>query len=111
MYSSDFSYSDKTFLFKKLNFHDQREPLLLYNSTTNSYNVYLKDSNGYSYIGSKTIFRYKSNSLTFNNTLIPNSFSLNEDVLTYPIKDSFNPYGASNFKEALVGGFLGLLFD
>ena len=117
-----FSSNDDPLDLDKLNFQSEASSLVLYNGTTNSYNMYSNFGGDYSYKGSTTIFRNKSNFFTTlflgndsfveGNTLLVNNKSLllDEDV-SYMVRDSFNPNGASNFSEAVLGGVLGLLFD
>ena len=115
------SSQDQDFDLKKLNFETNVPTLFLYNRTTNSYDTYLNNDGNYTYSGSSTIFRNEPNFFTTlflgndsfieSNTLLLNrSLLLDEDV-SYRVRDSFNPNGASNFSEAVLGGVLGLLFD
>lgn len=121
LYFSSFSSNDKPFALEKLNVPTKTPKLVLYNRTTNSYDKYLNHNGSYSYSGSTTIFKNKSNfftalflgndSFTESNTLLLNrSLLLGEDV-SYRVRDSFNPNGASNFSEAVLGGVFGLLFN
>ncbi|MBZ9632189.1 hypothetical protein LB465_15510 [Salegentibacter sp. LM13S] len=112
---------DQPLSLKKLNFQRSTPSLVLYNSTTNLYDIYLDGNGSYSYSGSNIRFRHKSNflttlflgndSFTESNTLLPNSTLLLDEDDTYRVRDSFNPHGASNISEALIGGVLGLLFN
>ena len=122
IYSSGFSSYDQKFDLQKLNIEAKEPTLMLYNRTTNSYDTYLTKNDSYSYIGSNVIFKNKSNFFTTlflgddsfieGNSLLLNSSSLllDEDV-SYRVRDSFNPNGASNFSEAVLGGVFGLLFN
>ena len=95
--------------------------LVLYNRTTNSYDTYLSNNGCYSYSGSNTHFRNKSSfftnlflgnsSFSESNSLLPKSSLLLKEDGSYIVRDSFNPNGASNFSEAVLGGVLGLLFN
>lgn len=119
---SNFSSNDEQFGLRVWNVGKKEQPLLLYNRNTNSYDIYLNYNGNYSYSGSSTIFKNKSNFFTTlflgndsfleSNTLLMNNRSLllDEDV-SYMVRDSFNPNGASNFSEAILGGVLGLLFN
>lgn len=122
LHFSGISSQDQTFDFKNLNFHSDAPSLVLYNDTTNSYDTYLNYNGNYSYFGSSTIFRNKSNFLTnlflgndsfveSNSLLINNRFLLLDEDVSYMVRDSFNPNGASNFSEAVIGGVFGLLFN
>ena len=120
LYFSSFSSNDHPGL-EKLNVQEKVPSLVLYNRTTNYYDTYLSNNGSYSYSGSNTIYKNKSNFFTTlflgndsfieSNTLLLNrSLLLDEDV-SYQVRDSFNPNGASNFSEAVLGGVLGLLFN
>ena len=120
LYLSNFSSNDHLSI-EKLNVQTKAASLVLYSRPTNSYDTYL-DSNGvYSYSGSSTIFKNKSNFFTTlflgndsfieSNTLLLNKSLLLEEDVSYRVRDSFNPNGASNFSEAVLGGVLGLLFN
>ena len=116
------SYStDEPIGLEKLNVQEEMPSLVLYNRTTNSYDTYLSNNGIYSYSGSNTHFKNKSNfftnlflgnnSFSESNSLLPKSSLLLEEDGSYIVRDSFNPNGASNFSEAVLGGVLGLLFN
>jgi len=116
------SYSiDQPIGLEKLDVQEEMPSLVLYNRTTNSYDTYLSNNGSYSYSGSNTHFKNKSNfftnlflgnnSFSESNSLLPNSSFLLEEDGSYIVRDSFNPNGASNFSEAVLGGVLGLLFN
>ena len=120
LYTSTFSSVDQPIVFKKLDIQTKAPTLVLYNNTTNLYDIYL-NVNNYSYSGSSTVFKNKSNFFTTlflghdsfsesNSPLQNRSLLLDQDV-RYIVRDSFNPNGASNFSEAVLGGVLGLLFN
>ncbi|QYA26148.1 hypothetical protein G3I01_11700 [Gramella sp. MT6] len=120
-YNSSRYSIDQPFVPKNLNMKSEAQNLVLYNETTNLYDVYLHTDDSYSYSGSNSIFRSKtnfvttlflgSNSVMENHSVLPStSLLLSEDV-SYPVRDSFNPNGASNFSEAILGGVFGLLFN
>ncbi|SDR71392.1 hypothetical protein [Christiangramia echinicola] len=121
LYSSSLYLIDQPFVPKDLNIESDGQKLVLYNATTNLYDVYLDVDDSYSYSSSTSIFRYKpnfittlflgSNSVMENNTFLPRTFLLLSEDVSYPVRDSFNPNGASNFSEAVLGGVLGLLFN
>lgn len=121
LYFSD-SYSiDQPIGLEKLNVQEEMPSLVLYNRTTNSYDTYLSNNGSYSYIGSNTHFKNNSNfftnlflgnnSFSESNSLLPKSSLLLKEGGSYIVRDSFNPNGASNFSEAVLGGVLGLLFN
>ena len=121
LYTSHYSSIDQPIGLKKLDIQKDAPSLVLYNQTTNLYDIYSNVGNGYRYSGSNSVYRNKSNfftnlflgndSFAEQNTLIPTrTFLLDEDV-NYIVRDSFNPNGAANFSEAVLGGVLGLLFD
>ena len=120
-FAAKFSSIDQPVVLKKLDIPTQASKLVLYNRTTSLYDTYLEVNGSYSYSSSNNIFRPKSNffttlflgnnSLMENNNLLPNTSFLLDEGVSYPVRDSFNPYGASNFSEALLGGVLGLLFN
>ena len=122
LYFSSISSNDHTIDLDKLNLQKEAPILVLYNGTTNSYDHFINNNGSYSYSGSATFFKNKSNILTTlflgndsfieSNTLLINNSSLllDEDV-SYMVRDSFNPNGASNFSEAVLGGVFGLLFN
>lgn len=121
LYFPGFSTNDQSSSLKKLDFQTVAAPLVLYNGTTNAYDIYSNYNGGYSYSGSNTIFKTKSNFLTTlflgndsfvesNTLLLHRSLSLDENH-SYRVRDSFNPNGASNFSEAVLGGVFGLLFN
>jgi len=120
-YTSSQSLKDQTYVLKNLKIQSEGQDLVLYNSTTNLYDVYLDVDNTYSYSGSTSMFRSKSNFFTTaslgnnsgmeNNILLPRTSVLLGENVSYPVRDSFNPHGASNFKEAILGGVLGLIFN
>lgn len=120
-YNSNLTTLNQTFGIEKLDFQKKVPTLVLYNKTTNFYDTYLYIGSDYTYINSNVIFKNRSNIFIDlflgndffmeSNSLMPNtSFILDEDA-RYPVRDSFNPYGASNISEALLGGVLGLLFN
>ena len=112
---------DQPSVLKNINFQKLTPTLVLYNKTTNMYNAYWNNNGSFSF-SSKATFRNRSNFFTTlflgndsfiesNTAFMQNrSFLLDEDT-TYQVRDSFNPYGASNINEALIGGVLGLLFN
>jgi len=112
---------DEPFVAKDLKIKTDGQNLVLYNATNNLYDVYLYVNDSYSYSGSTSIFRSKpnffntlflgSNSVMENNTFLSRTSLLLSDDVSYPVRDSFNPNGASNFSEAILGGVLGLLFN
>jgi len=117
----NFKSTDNSFGLKNIDFQKNTQSLFLYNSTTNLYDTYLHDGSTYIYSNSTVFFDNKSNIFIDlylgNNSFMENSshmqnasFRLHENA-TYRVQDSFNPYGATNIQEALVGGFLGLLFN
>ena len=120
-YTPGFTAIDQPITLKKLDLQTKAPTLVLYNKTTNLYDIYLDVNDSYSYSGSKIMFRPESNFFTTlflgndsyieSNTLIPNSSLLLGEDVSYPVRDSFNPNGASNFSEALIGGVFGLLFN
>lgn len=120
LYLSNFSSNDHLSI-EKLNVQTKTASLVLYSRTTNSYDTYLDSKGVYSYSGSSTIFKNKSNFFTTlflgndsfieSNTLLLNKSLLLEEDVSYRVRDSFNPNGASNFSEAVLGGVLGLLFN
>ena len=57
-----------------------------------------------------TLFLGNDSFIESNTLLLNQPLLLDEDV-SYQVRDSFNPYGASNFSEAVLGGVLGLLFN
>lgn len=115
--------TDQTYSFKKLDFKKNKPALVLYNNMTNMYDTYSSVSKNYMYNSSGVIFKNRSNFFTVlflgkrsfmqSNSLMQSTYSsiMFEENSRYQVPDSFNPYGASNFGEALVSGFLGLLFD
>lgn len=115
-----FNTTGHTFRLKSLKIPKRKTTISVYNKTTNLYDNYLENRNGYIYSNSNIIFETKSNflidlfmgnnSFNQNNSLMQNHYMLDVHS-TYRVRDSFNPHGASNIREALVGGFLGLLFD
>ena len=119
---SGISSQNQRFDFKGLNLQSDAPSLVLYNGTTNSYDTFLNYDGNYSYSGSSTIYKNESNFFTTlflgndsfleSNSLLMNNRSLllDEDV-SYMVRDSFNPNGASNFSEAIIGGVFGLLFN
>ncbi|MBZ9629710.1 hypothetical protein LB465_02880 [Salegentibacter sp. LM13S] len=119
-FNSGFSKVDQPFVPKKLNIQTNASTLVLYNKTTNLYDNYVGNNDSYGYSSSNTMFRNKSNFFTTlflgnassmeNNTLLPNRSLLLKDD-NYIIRDSFNPNGASNFSEAVIGGVLNLIFN
>lgn len=117
-----FSLSDDSFDLDKLIFKSEVPSLVLYNDVTNSYNTYSNYRGNYVYSGSTTFFKSKSNFFTTvflgkddfvesNTLLVKNRYSLLDEDVKYIVRDSFNPNGASNFSEAVIGGVLGLLLD
>lgn len=113
--------ANQTFGLEKVDFHTEVPTLVLYNKTTNFYDSYLFNNDNYTYFNSSVIFKNRSNFFTDlflgkdtfmeSNSLMPNTFFMLDEDARYPIRDSFNPYGASNISEALVGGVLGFLFN
>lgn len=121
LYDPGFSNKEQPNLLQNFNTTSQTSNLVLYNGTTNLYDVYSASGEGYTYSSSTTQFRPKSNffttlflgndSFTENKTLLRNRSLLLDEDDSYRVRDSFNPHGASNFSEAIIGGVLGLLFD
>ncbi len=120
-YVPNFTTINQTLSLKNFDFQKNLPTLSLYNKTTNMYDNYLNKGNGYMYSNSNFFFENKSNffidlflgnnSFMQNNSLIQNNYFMLGDDSVYRIRDSFNPYGASNMRQALVGGVLGLLFN
>ncbi|MCH4822098.1 hypothetical protein ML462_02845 [Gramella lutea] len=121
LYNTSSRSMDQPVTLKKLDIEPETPTLVLYNNSTNLYDIYFNVNDAYSYGGSNTIFETNSNffttlflgndSFTESNTLLPNTSLLLDQDVRYIARDSFNPNGASNFYEAVLGGVLGLLFD
>jgi len=118
----NFNATDYSLNFKSLSFPNNTPTLSLYNSTTNMYDNYSSNGNGHTYSNSTLFFENRSNFfielflendsfMESNNSLMQNHFLIWGEEPTYRVRDSFNPYGATNIREALVGGILGLLFN
>jgi len=117
----NFTRTDNTFGLKNIDFQKNASSLFLYNSTTNLYDTYINDGSTYIYSNSTIFFENKSNifidlylgnnSFMESNSLMQNTSFILDKNATYWVRDSFNPYGAANMREALVGGVLGLLFN
>ncbi|WP_076456525.1 hypothetical protein [Zobellia uliginosa] len=117
----NFNATNHSLNFKSLSFPKNIPTLSLYNPTTNMYDNYLGDRNGYTYTNSTIFFDNKSNffidlflgndSFMESNSLMPNHPFIWDEDATYRVRDSFNPYGATNMREALSGGVLSLLFN
>ena len=107
--------------FKSLSVPKNIPSLSLYNPTTNRYDNYLGNGDDYIYSNSTIFFENKANFFTNlflgndsfmqNNSLMQSHPLIWDEDSTYRVRDSFNPYGATNMREALLGGILGLLFN
>lgn len=119
--SSNFSTTQESLFTHDLDIHSQTSSLILYNRTTKLYDTYSVADSIYVYRGSTSTFKPKTNFLTTlflgnnsfveSNTLLENRTLLLYEDADYRVRDSFNPHGASNLSEALIGGFFGLLFN
>ncbi len=100
----------------------KREPVIsLYNATHQWYDTYFPTPEGY--VKSNTLMN-PSPQTRFLNPVFPGTetTSLSPSLASIrfkgpavstiiPLRDSFNPYGTATVGDALVSGFLGLLFD
>jgi len=117
----NFKSTDNSFGLKNIDFQKNTQSLFLYNRTTNLYDTYTNDGSTYRYSNSTVFFENKSNifidlylgnnSFMESSSLMQNTSFMRYENPTYRVRDSFNPYGAANMQEALVGGVLGLLFN
>ena len=92
----------------------------LYNPTHNWYDTYTATEDGYtpnntlmSYIPQNQVFKDGFSGHDLGQALVLTQYNLfNPGFNTInPVRDSFNPYGASTMKDALLSGVLGMLFD
>ncbi|WP_298248322.1 hypothetical protein [uncultured Christiangramia sp.] len=119
--SSDSSTSSPTYFANNQDLYKSNYTLVLYNSTTDLYDTYSATSDVYYYSGSTKFYKPKTNFLTTlflgndsfgeSNTVLEHRSILLADDVSYRIRDSFNPHGASNMSEALIGGVFGLLLN
>ncbi|WP_141878056.1 hypothetical protein [Gramella sp. Hel_I_59] len=119
--SSDISTSSPTYFANNQDLYKSKYTLVLYNSTKNLYDTYSATSDVYNYSGSTNIYKPETNFLTTlfleddsigeSEMVLEHRSMLLDDDVSYRIRDSFNPHGASNMSEALVGGVFGLLFN
>jgi len=94
----DYSFLDLeniSFNYSKIKIADSKNTLYIYNKDLNLNDVYVYNNNTLNYTSSKQTF-------SLNRTV-------NYNFKTYKA-DSFNPYGASNFKEAVLFGLINTLF-
>lgn len=120
-YTNTFPSIDDPIVFEQLDIKLNAPTLVLYNRTTNLYDIYLNVNSNYSYSGSNTVFKTKPNFFTTlflgndsfmeNNRLVPNSSLMLGENVSFIVRDSFNPNAADNFSEAVLGGVLGLIFN
>ena len=124
-YDLNFNNSSTVFstsqVLENFDYQAQYSKLFLYNNTTNLYNVYSNTDDSYVQNSFTNVYRPKSNFFTNlflgndrfpeNNTLLLNKSLLIDEDVSYRVRDSFNPHGASNFSEAILGGVLGLIFN
>ena len=121
LYFSTISSNDQYVSLEDVNVQAEVPPLVLYNRTNNYYDSFLANNGTFEYSGTTTSFKNESNflmtlflgndSFIESNPLLLNRSLLLDQDETYQVRDSFNPHGASNFSEAILGGVLGLLFD
>ena len=119
--SSNSSTSSPTYFANNQDLYKSKYTLVLYNSTLDLYDTYSATSDVYNYSGSTKFYKPKTNFLTTlflgndsfgeSNTVLEHRSMLLADDVSYRIRDSFNPHGASNMSEALIGGVFGLLFN
>lgn len=112
-YFSDFKTPDYSIDFKNV-IPKKNSHVSIFNESMYVYDHYIHTGKEYTYTNS-TLYYDNSNSII--NLILDqkaslmqnNAFMQNE--YKYPIRDSFNPHGATNMKQAVLGGFLGLLFN
>ena len=102
-----------------LNLPEPEPVLSLYNPVSNWYDTYLPVQEGY--VKSSTLMTASPNPRFLNDvfqgadlnrqSLVGIQFTGPAVSTVIPVQDSFNPYGASTVGDALVSGFLGLLFN
>jgi len=113
--SNDFKQQEHVVDFSKINFSKKEYVFTAYNNHSNLYDTYFIGNNTFSLSSSSPFYTPKSNLLTTlfieKKIAILQNNSLFFDNSNGPIKDSFNPYGTNDVRKAVVGGFLGLLFN
>lgn len=92
----DFEYSN--FDFSNINLsEDNKNTIYVYDKDLKKYDVYIYSNNTLNYTSSKNNFNYNPSQIVNNN------FRMHKI-------DSFNPYGATNFKEAVLLGIINTIF-
>ncbi len=113
--SSNTSITTPSFNFNFKNRSPKKEVIFsAFNPGTLVYDHYMHDGNTFIYSNSNLFYQGKTHPI-INFMLDNDSFIRQDNYLiqknNYRYRDSFNPYGASNIHDALLGGFIGLLFN
>lgn len=113
--STDFKQQDYSVDFTKIDFSKKEYLFTAYNNNSNLYDNYYIANNKFSFSNSNTFYTSNSNLFTDvfveNNTSTLPTNSLFMETSGRPVRDSFNPHGTNDMKKAILGGFLGLLFN
>jgi hypothetical protein len=100
-FTLDYSFLDykyPNFDFSNINLSkDLKNTIFVYNKDLNKYDVYIYSNNTLNYTSSKNHFNFNTSQI------------INNDFRMHKV-DSFNPYGATNFKEAVLLGVINTLF-
>jgi hypothetical protein len=90
------------------------EYISVFNHSSNTYNHYFNKGDGYMYSNSNIYYQGKSNPIINyfieNNAVLQDPF-VRKNNNQYPVRDSFNPHGAKNIGQALLGGLIGTMFN
>jgi hypothetical protein len=113
--NTDYKQQDYAIVFPKINFSKKEYVFTAYNNNSNLYDTYFIEDNKYKLSSSSILHTPKSNIFT-DIFIEKNTSTLQNNSLFFHnsgrlIKDSFNPYGTNDMKKAVLGGFLGLLFN
>lgn len=102
------SFND--FNFEDLKFSDYHMDITKYNPMTGTFDTYLSQGSTFP----KSSLFYESNISNLGNDLI-NIFTsrnlISDGISIEPYRNSLNPHGAHDFKSAVIGGFIGTLFQ
>ncbi|RXG15000.1 hypothetical protein DSM03_104158 [Leeuwenhoekiella aestuarii] len=117
---SSFQIPVQTKLALTLTLPEFTEALSLYNPTHNWYDTYSVTEDGYtpnttlmSYVPQAHVLTDGFSGSDLSQALVRTQFNFFDPGFNTinPVRDSFNPYGASTIKDALLSGVLGILFN
>ena len=103
---------DKIFNYRISTSWENNLDLTLYNPTTRLFDSYLINGSSPVMPYPKILFESKTSDLGNDliDLFIPRPYIISQEYSTFPLRDSFNPHGTRNIKDALLAGFIGTLF-